>query len=98
MEQVKNDRIFFQVFPTLKVEEDTRILFSDVEVRKITANSRRDFLHVYIYSRHLIQKKQIRQMEQRIKEQLFGRSPVDVGIEEEYALSGQYTPEALMEE
>ena len=98
MEQVKNDRIFFQVFPTLKVEEDTRILFSDVEVRKITTNSRRDFLHVYIYSRHLIQKKQIRQMEQRIKEQLFGRSPVDVGIEEEYALSGQYTPRTLMEE
>lgn len=98
MEQVKNDRIFFQVFPTLKVEDDIQILFADVEVRKITTNSRRDFLRVYIYSRHLIQKKQIRQMEQRIKEQLFGTSPVDVGIEEEYALSGQYTPRTLMEE
>ena len=98
MEQVKNDKIFFHVFPTLKVEEDIRILFADVEVKKITTNTRRDFLHVYIFSRHLIQKKQIRLMEQRIKDQLFGKVAVDVQIEEDYALSGQYTPEALMRE
>ena len=98
MEQVKNDKIFFHVFPTLKVEEDIRILFADVEVKKITTNTRRDFLHVYIFSRHLIQKKQIQLMEQRIKDQLFGKVAVDVQIEEDYALSGQYTPEALMRE
>ena len=98
MEQVKNDKIFFHVFPTLKVEEDIRILFADVEVKKITTNTRRDFLHVYIFSRHPIQKKQIRLMEQRIKDQLFGQVAVDVQIEEDYALSGQYTPEALMRE
>ena len=37
-------------------------------------------------------------MEQRIKDQLFSKVPVDVQIEEEYALSGQYTPEALLRE
>ncbi len=31
------------------------------------------FFHVYIYSCHLIQKRQIRQMEQRIKDQLFSK-------------------------
>ena len=74
MEQVKDKRTFFHVFPTLKVEDDIQILFADVEVQKITTNSSRDFLHVYIFSRHLIQKKQIWQMEQRIKDQLFGSS------------------------
>ena len=98
MEQVKNEKAFFYVFPTLKVEDDIQILFADVEVKKITTNSRRDFLHVHIYSRHLIQKKQIRQMERRIKDQLFGKVAVDVRIEEEYALSGQYTPETLLNE
>ena len=98
MEKTRNDKSFFYVFPTLKVEDDIQILFTDVEVQKITTNSRRDFLHVYIYSRHLIQKRQIRQMEQRIKDQLFSKVPVDVQIEEEYALSGQYTPEALLRE
>ena len=86
------------MFPTLKVEDDIRILFGDVEVQKITTNSSRDFLHVHIFSRHLIQKKQIWQMEQRIKEQLFGTTSVAVQIREVYELSGQYTAEALMRE
>ena len=65
LEKTRNDKAFFYVFPTLKVEDDIQILFADVEVKKITTNSRRDFLHVYIFSRHLIQKKQIWQMERR---------------------------------
>ena len=36
METVKNEKTFFNVFPTLKVEDDIRILFGDVEVKKIT--------------------------------------------------------------
>lgn len=57
MEQVKDDKKFFHVFPTLRADDDVRLLFSDVEVKKITTNSRRDFLNIYIFSRHLIQKK-----------------------------------------
>lgn len=98
MEQVKKDRAFFYVFPTLKVEEDIQVLFADVEVKKITTNTNRDFLHVHIFSRHLIQKKYIRRMERAIKEQLFGAVSVNVQIREDYSLSGQYTPEALMNE
>ena len=98
MEQVKSTKTFFDVFPTLKVEEDAQILFADVEVQKISTNTSRDFLHIYIFSRHLIQKRQIRQMERRIKEQLFGRTPVQIQIMEDYALSEQYTPAALMME
>ena len=56
MEQVKNDKVFFHVFPTLKAEDDVQILFADVEVKKITTNSRRDFLHVHIFSSHLDRK------------------------------------------
>ena len=98
MEQVREDKKFFHVFQTLKADDDVRLLFSDVEVKKITTNSRRDFLNVYIFSRHLIQKKQIFQMEQSIKEQLFGKTAVTVRIVEDYLLSGQYTAEALMKE
>ena len=98
MEQVGTAKLFFDVFPTLKVEESIRMLFADVEVKKITTNSARDFLHVYILSRHLLQKKQVWQMEQKIKEQLFGTTMVNIHIEEEYALSEQYTPAALMAE
>ena len=48
MEQVKDDKKFFHVFPTLRADDDVRLLFSDVEVKKITTNSRRDFLNIYI--------------------------------------------------
>ena len=46
MEQVREDKKFFHVFPTLKADDDVRLLFSDVEVKKITTNSRRDFLKI----------------------------------------------------
>ena len=82
----------------MKVEEEFKVLFADVEVKKITTNSGRDFLHVHLKSHHLIPKKKIWQMEQRIKEQLFGTSSVKLQILEEYELSELYTPEAVMEE
>ena len=46
MEQVKSEKVFFNVFPTLKVGNELQMLFSDVEVKKITTNSGRDFLHI----------------------------------------------------
>ena len=54
MEQIKNEKTFFHVFPTLKVEEEFKVLFADVEVKKITTNSGRDFLDVHLKSHHLI--------------------------------------------
>ena len=98
MEQIGNAKAFFEVFPTLKVEESIQRLFADVKVRKITTNATRDFLHVYIFSRHVIQKKVIWQMEQKIKEQLFATVMVNIRLEEQYVLSEQYTPEELMSE
>ena len=98
MEQVSNVKVFFDVFPTLKTEKDIQELFADVQVKKITTNSSREFLHVHIFSQHLIQKRYIRKMEAHIKKQLFGKTPVDIKIEEDYRLSEQYTPEALMVE
>ncbi len=98
MEQVKNSKSFFEVFPTLKAKEEIRGLFGGVEVEKITTNTARDFLHIHILSRHLIQKKSIWEMERMIKEQLFGEAAVSIRIEERFILSGLYTPETLLAE
>ena len=88
MEQVKNEKVFFEVFPTLRAEGELQMLFGDVEVTKITTNSSRDFLHIHMVSHHLIPKKMIWKMEEYIKEQLFGTVPVTIRIEERYVLSG----------
>lgn len=87
---------FFEVFPTLKAGEDIRNMFEGAQVLKVTTNSDRTFLRVHIVSRHLIQKTLVYEMEHLIKNQLFGRSAVQVEIREKYELSGQYTPENVM--
>lgn len=89
---------FFETFPTLKVEDDIDVLFHGVEVTKVATTSLRDKINIHIFSRHLIEKAHIYQMERGIKEQLFGRAKVSIHIKEKYQLSEQYTPKILMEE
>ena len=91
-------KMFFDVFPTLKLNDRMRTLFADVEVTKVSTNAGRDYLHVHLSSTHLIEKKWIYAMETAIKEQLFGASPIRIQIVESYYLSEQYTPENLMKE
>ena len=96
MEQVKAKK-FFDVFPTLKVEDDIQVLFQDVEIQKVTTNKGRDYLHVHIFCHHLIQKKYIWQMEEIIKNQLFKSMPVNILVLEKYSLSSLYNVQTLME-
>ena len=91
-------KLFFEVFPTLKVGDEIRNMFEGVYVQKVTTNSDRTFLRVHILSQHLIQKTLVYEVEQLIKSQLFGRSAVQVEMREKYELSGQYTPENIMAE
>ena len=89
---------FFEVFPTLKVDDELRGLFEGVEVSKVTTNSDRDFIKVHLYSHYLIPKRCIYGVERKLKEQLFGRSYIQIEVKEQYDLSEQYTPENLMNE
>ena len=91
-------KMFFDVFPTLKLNERMCTLFADVEVTKVSTNAGRDYLHVHLSSTHLIEKKWIYAVETAIKEQLFGVSPIQIHVVESYHLSEQYTPENLMKE
>ena len=89
---------FFEVFPTLKLNMDFQRLLQDVEVTKVATNQTRDYLHVHIFSTHLLSKQFIYALEKAIKEQLFGMTMVQIQILEKYQLSEQYTPENLLRE
>ncbi len=91
-------KLFFDVFPTLKLNQEIQQMFEGVNVAKVTTNSTRDYLHIYLNSSHLIEKKYIYIVENAIKEQLFSNSPVAIKIQENFELSKQYTPENLMRE
>ena len=89
-------KLFFDVFPTLNIDNYSHMLFEKVEVTKITSTSARNHIKVYIYSTHLIPKKTVCYVENQIEEQLFSQGNIPVTIIEEYRLSEQYTPENLM--
>ena len=80
---------FFEVFPTLKMNDEIRELFEGVEVSKVSTNSNRDFIKVHLYSHHLIQKRCVYEVERMLKEQLFGRSMIQIEVQEQYDLSEQ---------
>ena len=90
-------KVFFDVFPTLQLNPDVSELLADVEVTKITTNKEKSSLRIYIDSRRLIHKNSIYYMENSIADQLFPGNGTKVKVVENYHLSGQYTPEKLLE-
>ncbi len=89
-------KLFFDVFPDLKIPSEMEKLMADVEVTKVSTNKNRDHLRIYLLSFRLIEKKRIFRLEEDIKRQLFPRNELTVKIIEKYKLSGQYNPKKLM--
>lgn len=90
-------KAFFEVFPTLKLNEGVQNIMEQTTVERISATKRKDFLRIYIHSAHLIIKEDIIETERAIKKQLFPNANMMVKIYEKFELSGQYNPEKLME-
>ena len=87
---------FFEVFPALKLEQKIQELFEQVTVEKVSAIRSRELIRVTIACDYLIPKDTILKVEKEIKKQLFSAYPVIVKLYERFHLSGQYTPEKLM--
>ncbi len=84
---------FLEVFPGLHMTE----LLGLVEVEKVSMNRDRSSLRVFIVSPRLIHKKNIMDLERGIRDQLFAGKKLQIKIAEKYKLSGQYTPEKLLQ-
>ncbi|MDO5345196.1 MAG: PolC-type DNA polymerase III [Lachnospiraceae bacterium] len=87
---------FGEVFPKLHLSEDAGELMGQSGIARVTMNSRKDMMRIYLESDVLIHKKYILETEQAIMDQLCFRMPVQVKIIEKFHLSGQYTAEKLM--
>ncbi len=87
---------FFEVFHTLKLNSPLRDIIEQTEVERVSSNKRKDILHIYLFSRKLIQKEDIWKVENEIKSQLFPNAMMEIKIHEHFELSSQYTPENLM--
>lgn len=89
-------KLFFEVFPTLKITGEMSALLKETEITKVASNSAQNALRIYLESTRLIPKPEIYRIEQEIRQQLFPHKEVAVKIIEKFNLSSQYTPEKLM--
>ena len=71
---------FGDVFPTLKLDEETTALLEAATVERITATKRRDFLRIFLESPRLITKDIIFYIEKEIRQQLFPGAVMTVKI------------------
>ncbi len=88
---------FFEVFPTLKLNNPLYDMLEQTKVEKISATRRKDYLRIYLCSTRLITKESVWSVENEIKRQLFPNANIIVKIYERFELSAQYTPEKLMD-
>ena len=88
---------FFEVFPSLQLDNSIHDIMEQTTVEKISATKSRNFLRIYLFSTRLILKDDIWSAENQIKKQLFPAADMTVKIYERFELSAQYTPQKLMD-
>ena len=88
---------FFDVFPTLEVNEEMKKLLTEMEVTRVSMNREQTALRVYLLGTRLIHTNNIRALEKSIEEQIFKGKMMFVKIFEKYQLSGQYNARTLMD-
>ena len=88
---------FFEVFPTLSLNDELKKLLSETEITKVSANRNRTSIRISLFGKHLIPKDEIFRLEAEIGAQLFPGQRLEVKIIEKFQLSEQYTAKRLME-
>ena len=88
----ENSKPFFSAFPNLIMDEKYRELLRFVTVERVTVNSVRNRLRVYISSDNWLKKSTVFEMEKAIREQVFPETEMEVKIIERFHLSVSYTP------
>ena len=91
------EKMFAEVFPPLHLDQGLTELLEQVRVERITSNRAKTYVKVYLVSGKLIHREQLFQLECVLKRQIFGKNPVELKIVERFELSGQYTPEKVLE-
>ncbi len=87
---------FFEIFPDINLSQELKSIMSYTSVEKVTTNSLKTRVRVYLTSNKLIDKHFFYEVEEQLKRQLFGKN-VSVDIIEHFTLSSQYNCKNLYE-
>ncbi|MDO5702220.1 MAG: PHP domain-containing protein, partial [Lachnospiraceae bacterium] len=84
---------FFSAFPNVKLEDTHAGLMRYAVVERVTVNSSRSRMRIYLHSENWLKKTTVYAVESAIKEQIFGGADMEIRIIERFRLSSSYTPE-----
>ncbi len=87
---------FFDVFTTLSVSDDDRLLLEEARITKLVSSSRHDKLHIYLASDHIIPKDRIYAAEREIRKQYYKDANVSVRIIEHFSLGDSCSPKVIL--
>jgi DNA polymerase III alpha chain len=90
-------KLFFDVFPSLRLETGLKQVMEQTEVVRVSATKNKDFLRIYLLGNKLISKKYIWVTEREIKKQLFPLVDMTVKIYERFEFPDACLPKQLME-
>ncbi len=88
-------RSFQELFPSLQLDKDLENALNGALVERVTTNSDRSAMRIYLHLQTLVPKRRIWKLEQEIKKQVFPNNEVRIHIIESFSLSSLYTPETL---
>ena len=91
-------KAFFEVFPTLKLNDELTKILSGAEITKVGANREKTSIRIYLLGRRLIYYDNIVSIQENIKKQLFPNQKMEVKMIEKYQLSSQYNLQTLFME
>ena len=86
---------FFEVFDGIHLEERLSALMEDTTVEKLTTDSQRTLLRVYLSSPRLIDRQDICKVQEAIRKQKMASSGMDVKVYERFQLPNHFTAEKV---
>ena len=95
---IKDDNMamkFFEVFDGIHLEERLSALMEDTTVEKLTTDSQRTLLRVYLSSPRLIDRQDICKVQEAIRKQKMAASGMEVKIYERFQLPNHFTAEKV---
>ncbi len=87
---------FFDVFPTLQVDQELTDTFAPTGVEKVVTDPDRTFVRIHLVSETILPREIVYQMEDQIKEKLFPRTRIRVTISERFVLPDSVTNEEIL--
>ena len=86
---------FFEVFDGIRMDERLNALMEDTTVEKLTTDSQRTLLRVYLSSPRLIDRQDICKVQDAIRKQKMAASGMEVKVYERFQLPNHFTAEKV---